>query len=116
MNKITEIQGAQCERELRSAATPMLVHFCTSWSGQCQILTPSLEALAGELEGQLRVVNVNLDDCPELANRLGITTVPTLILFDNGTPIERLSGLTSPAELKARLHGLLADYTTPPGN
>ena len=113
MNRIAEIPGTQCERELRSAVIPMLVHFRTSWSGQCQILAPSLEVLAGELGDQVKIAETNLDQCPELAGRFGIANVPTLILFDNGTPIGRFVGLTSARELTARLRGLLADYATP---
>jgi thioredoxin 1 len=112
MNKIAEIQGAQCKRELRSAATPMLVLFCASWCGQCQILAPSLAELASELENELKVAQVNLDPSPELAERYSITQVPTLILFDKGVPIDYVQGMPSVEELKARLQGVLADYST----
>jgi thioredoxin 1 len=113
MKRVTELQGQQFEREARGPTGPVLVHFRTSWCGQCRILAPSLETLAGELEGQLRVVEVNLDDCPEVAGQYGITQVPSLILFENGTPIECFDALTSPEELKARLQGVLADYSLP---
>ena len=112
MKRVTELQGKPFEREECWPTGPVLVHFRTSWCGQCQILAPSLETLAGELEGQLRIVEVNLDDCPEVAGHFGITQVPTLILFDNGTPIDCLAGIVHPQELKARLQGVLADYST----
>ena len=110
-DRITEMQGTQCEQALRSAATPMLVHFCTAWSAQCQILAPSLEVLASELRDQLKIAQINLDQCPELAERFGVNNVPTPILFDHGTPIGRFTGMTAAQELKARLLGLLADYS-----
>jgi thioredoxin 1 len=112
MKRVTELQGLQFEREWRSVTGPVLVHFRTSWCGQCHILAPSLEVLAGELEGDLRISEVQLDECPELAAQFGITQVPTLILFENGTPIECFDASTSPEELKARLQGVLADYST----
>jgi thioredoxin-like negative regulator of GroEL len=89
----------------------MLVHFCTAWSAQCQILAPSLEVLASELRHQLKIAQINLDQCPELAERFGVNSLPTLILFDHGTPIGRFTRMTAAQELKARLLGLLADYS-----
>jgi thioredoxin 1 len=113
MKRVTELPGKEFEREACWPTGPVLVHFRTSWCGQCQILAPSLETLAGELEGQLRIVEVNLNDCPEVARQYGISQVPTLILFDNGAPIECFDALTSPEELKVRLQGVLADYSAP---
>jgi thioredoxin 1 len=112
MKRVTELQGKQFEREACGPTGPVLVHFRTSWCGQCRMLAPSLEVLASELEADLRIIEVNLDDGPELAAQFGITQVPTLILFENGTPIECFDALTSPEELKARLRGVLADYAT----
>jgi len=116
MKTLIEIQGKEFEREIRSAAQPVLVHFHTSWCGQCQILAPSLKTLAAELEDELQVAKVNLDHCPELARRYGITNVPALILFDNGVPIASLDAWMSPRQMRAQLHGLLADYATLRGN
>jgi thioredoxin 1 len=110
MKTVIEIPGVDCERELRSAARLVLAHFYTSWSAQCRILSPSLEALASELEDELQVARVNLDQSPELARRYGITNVPVLILFDNGAPIASLDAW------KAHLQGLLSDYATQRGN
>lgn len=112
MKKVFEIPGEEFEREIRAAAKPVLVHFCTSWCGQCQILAPSLEALATELDDELQLAKVNLDHCPELAKRYGISDVPTLMLFDNGAPLTSLDAWMSPRQMRAQLQGLLADYTT----
>jgi thioredoxin-like negative regulator of GroEL len=116
MNNLIEIQSAQFEREIQTATLPVLVHFYTSWSGQCRILAQSLETLAGELAGELSLRKANLDDHPELAQRYRITDVPTLILFDQGAPIAGFAGSICLGELKAHLQGLLADYAPPRGN
>ena len=112
MKTVIEIQGEEFERELRSMSKPVLVHFHTSWCGQCRILAPSLAALAGDLEDELRVAAVNLDHCPELARRYGITSIATLILFNNGAPIAYLDTSMPPRQMRAQLQGLLADYAT----
>lgn len=116
MNTVIEIPGAQFERELRIAAQPVLVHFFSSSSGQIRIPSPSLETLADELAGELSVRKLDLDGQPELGRRYNLTVVPTLILFDNGTPIAAFAGSICPRELKAHLQGLLADYAPTRGN
>lgn len=113
MKRVTELSGDEFERERCWPTTPVLVHFRASWCGQCQILAPSLETLADQFEGQLRIMEVNLDDCPDLAGQHGITQVPTLILFENGAPIGWFDAWDSPEELKVRLQGILADYSVP---
>ncbi len=112
MKTVMEIEGEQLERELGAVAEPVLVHFCASWSGQCRILAPTLEKLAAELGGELRVARVNLDHCPELAGRYGITGVPALILFEAGRPIACIDAAMSPRQMEVELQGLLADYVT----
>jgi thioredoxin 1 len=112
MKTVIEILGADFESEIRTSAQPVLVLFYTSWCGQCQILAPPLTGLARELEGELQVAQVNLDHSPELAGRYDVVTVPSLILFQNGVPIECFERLPSILELKARLQGALADYAT----
>lgn len=112
MKTVVEILGADFESEMRTAAQPVLVLFYTSWCGQCQILAPSLAGLARELEGELKVARVNLDHSPELAGRYDVLTVPTLILFHSGLPIDRFESLPPVQEFKARLRGELADYAT----
>ena len=111
MRTVIEIQGRDFECELRVAAKPMLVHFSASWSGQCRILAPALEKLADDLADELRVAKVNLDHCPELAGRYGISDVPTLILFEDGRPIACVDAALSPRQMKVELQGLLADYS-----
>ena len=110
MKTVVEIQGEEFEREMRAAVRLVLVHFHTSWNGQCRILAPSLEALAAELGDELQIAKLNLDHCPDLAGRYGITGVPALILFDDGTPVACLDVSMSPCQMKAQLQGLLADY------
>jgi thioredoxin-like negative regulator of GroEL len=92
------------------------VHFYTWWSTQCRNLAQSLETLAGELLGELSIRQVNLADQPELTRSYRITDVPILILFDDGAPIAGFAGSIAPRELKASLHGLLADYALPLGS
>ncbi len=114
MKTVIEIPGDEFERELREMTIPMLVHFYNSWCTHCEILAPSLAALANQLKYEILVTKVNLDLCPELAKRYGIAQVPTLILFEAGLPIARLDVSMSPRRMKVQLQGLLADYAPYP--
>ncbi len=115
MKTLMDISGAELTRELRAAARPVLVFFFTSWSGQDQLLGPACEALADDFAAEIQIARVNLDHCPEVAKRYGLTEIPALLLFDSGVPIARLDAWRSPAQLQAELQGLLADYETRPG-
>ena len=110
MNTVIEISSDGFQRELRAAVKPVLVHFHTTWSGQCRILDASLETLAAEMGDELQVARLNLDCAAELAARYGITNVPTLLLFEEGTPVVALDPSMSLSQLKAELQGVLADY------
>lgn len=77
---------------LNNAETPVLVDFFAEWCGPCKMMSPVLENLAQEYEGKLRVIKVDVDKNPQLAERLQIRGVPTLVLFDKGESKWRKSG------------------------
>ncbi len=77
---------------LNNAETPVLVDFFAEWCGPCKMMSPVLESLAQEYEGKLKVIKVDVDKNPQLADRLQIRGVPTLVLFDKGESKWRKSG------------------------
>jgi thioredoxin len=95
-----------------AGSTPVLVDFWAPWCGPCRHVAPLLEELAAELAGQVRVVKVNVDEEPALADRYGVQGIPTLVLFAGGRERDRLVGaLPKPALaswLAARTNGLAA--------
>lgn len=81
---------------------PVLVDFYADWCGPCRALAPVLEQVAQESTG-VRIVKLNVDQAPNLAAQYRVSAIPTLILFHQGKPVQRITGLASKEELKQLL-------------
>jgi thioredoxin 1 len=78
----------------------ILVDFFAEWCGPCRMLKPILEQLEKEVVGKALIGKIDTDQAPEIAARLGITSIPTLILFKDGKEVKRLIGLKDAATLR----------------
>ena len=80
------------EEEVLKSELPVLVDFFAVWCGPCQMMAPVIEEMAKELEGKVKIGKMNVDENPQTAEKYGIMSVPTLILFKNGEPVKTLQG------------------------
>jgi len=103
---INNLSETTFDEEINSATEPVLVDFWAEWCGPCKMVAPILEEIADEKAGSLSVAKVNVDDSPGLAQRFGVMSIPTLILFDSGEPAKHLVG----AKGKPQLLEELADF------
>lgn len=92
MGNVLNVTDTDFEQEVKKASVPVLVDFWAPWCGPCRALAPVIEELAGEYSGKVKVVKVNTDDCPQIAQSYHISGIPTLILFKDGEPIEQMVG------------------------
>jgi thioredoxin len=94
--------------EVLESRTPVLVDCWASWCGPCRVLGPTIDALAGRLAGQVKVVKVNVDESPAIAQRLGVQSLPTLLAFRDGQVIGRQVGAGSGEQIIAWLRQVRA--------
>ena len=90
------------EKTVLQAKGRVLVDFWASWCGPCMKIGPEVEALAEELP-DLTVCKVNVDEATELAIRYGVTSIPTLLLFENGQPVNQIVGFYTKDQLLKKL-------------
>lgn len=86
------MQTATDFEELFDPEQPTLIDFYADWCGPCRTIAPVVESLAEEYKGRARVVKVNVDESPDLAQAFGVMSIPTLVVTDNDGEISRVTG------------------------
>jgi thioredoxin 1 len=93
MAKDTVVVGdSSFKAEVLDSATPVLVDFWATWCAPCRAIAPSLEELATQYKGQVKIAKVDVDENNEVAQQFDIRSIPTLLLFKGGKVVEKIVG------------------------
>jgi thioredoxin 1 len=89
---VAQVNDTSFQIEVEQSAVPTLVDFWAPWCGPCRALAPTIEEIAAQYAGRVKVVKLNTDESPDTATRLGIRSIPTTLLFKNGRVVEHVVG------------------------
>jgi thioredoxin len=102
-----EITDATFPAEVERSATPVLLDMWADWCGPCHMLAPTIDQLATEMSGRVKVAKLNIDENPGTANRFGVRSIPTLLVLKGGKEVDRLVGVQPKQEIMRRLEKIL---------
>ncbi len=95
------------ESEVLKSSIPVVVDFWAEWCGPCKMLSPTVDAIAGEYEGKVKVLKLDVQTEASIASKYGVSSIPTLLLFKGGEVADRLVGLRQKNDITARIDLLL---------
>jgi thioredoxin len=103
----TKKEFGSFEEMIAESDLPLLIDFYAPWCGPCQMMAKVLEQVNAEMKQQLRVVKINTDNYPDLATQYQIQALPTLVLFKQGQPVDRIEGVVRADQLIQHLQALM---------
>eukprot|EP01037_Dinobryon_pediforme_P032178 gene32178-37005_t len=103
-----KVSDATFEADVLQSSEPVVVDFWAEWCGPCKMIGPSLEEIATEMAGKVKVVKLNVDENPLVAGKLGIRSIPTLMIFRDGKPAAVQVGANAKGKIVEWINGAIA--------
>ena len=105
---IVTLTDTNFKQEVLDSYMPVLVDFWAEWCGPCKMVAPSLDDLASEYDGKVKIGKVNIDDFQGLASEYGVRAIPTLLIFKDGQVADQIVGLRTKRDFKVKLDNVAA--------
>ena len=103
MGKLVEVNDSNFAEIVLQSKIPVLVDFWATWCAPCRMVAPVVEELAQEYDDRVSFAKLDVDQSPKTASQYGIMSIPSLIIFKNGSPVSNLVGFRPKADLKRSL-------------
>ncbi len=107
MGKYVLLNDANFEQEVLHSNVPVIVDFWAEWCAPCRIIAPIIEELATEYEGKLKVGKLDVDNNPQVSMKYSIRSIPTLLIFKDGEPVEQIIGAVPKQNILEKLQPYL---------
>jgi thioredoxin 1 len=108
VSKAFEVTDSSFESDVVEATTPVVVDFWAVWCGPCRMVAPIVDELATEYEGKVGFAKLNVDENPEVSMKYGIRSIPTLLVFKDGKPVDQIVGALPKKEMQKRVEAAIA--------
>ena len=108
-----KVEDSTWDAEVMKASELVMVDFWAVWCGPCQMVAPIIDELAKEYAGKLKVRKLNTDENPEVAGRYQVMSIPTILFFKNGQPVDGFMGAIPESQLKTFVQGLIGEAGVP---
>lgn len=105
---VVEATTETWEKEVLNAPGLVMVDFWAVWCGPCRMIAPTVEELAKEYAGKVKVVKLNTDENPDVASRYKIMGIPTIMFFKNGQKVDQIVGAVPKSHIKSKIDALLS--------
>jgi thioredoxin 1 len=107
MSNAVAVTSSDFEAQVLKSPVPVLVDFWAVWCGPCKLVAPHVDALALEYAGRIKVMKVNVDDEPEISQKYGIMSIPTLFFFKDGKVVDQIVGAAPKNVIANKLEAVL---------